>query len=477
MEAAGEPAAWAAEALADPELGSDELEAAGGALDRVLLDSVCQQQGWVRVYDLSVHLQELGSEVIRRLPNEEEVRGELCLMRAAKQKLVMRWSGEAIRRLRGSWLNPARLFSRKVNRENAQQKAFVCLSEGKRMENIRSLPNEDRLLHEFLDAWVLLSLHGVIAGLKLHLANMHRLFTPEILEHEEGSRLRGEGNDPSLIKSSASVDATSAEDLHEDPTEVLFHTRTRSLRVPFNRSLSEPVPRSTNRNAKPFLQAVRSVDCEQHGHFARGIFSTLSSGFLKIINRRGEQSPGEPLEEWKADSQIDPCADVKGPPTHRLSCGQSPYTETTTWERKYCILTDSQLVLLNREKEVPTEGLQEPQDATKGRCLRRTVSVPSEGQFPEYPPDGATKLEVPAERSPRRRSISGTSTSEKTNSMDAANTSPFKVSGFFSKRLKGSIKRTKSQSKLDRNTSFRLPSLRNADDSLVLALNVDPVVL
>ncbi|XP_015145997.2 ras GTPase-activating protein nGAP isoform X3 [Gallus gallus] len=287
--------------------------------------------------------------------------------------------------------------------------------------------------------------------------------------------LRGEGNDSSLVKSSASMDATSAEDLHQDSTEMLFQARTRSPRVPFNRSLSEPVPHSANRNAKPFLQAVRSVDCEQHSYFVRGIFSTLSSGFSKIINRRGEQPPTEPLEEWKpAGSQIDPCpgnglcsvcvTDVKGPPTHRLSCGQSPYTETTTWERKYCILTDSQLVLLNREKEVPTEGLQEPQDATKGRCLRRTVSVPSEGQFPEYPPDGAAKLEVPAERSPRRRSISGTSTSEKTNSMDAANTSPFKVSGFFSKRLKGSIKRTKSQSKLDRNTSFRLPSLRNADD-------------
>ncbi|KAJ7421688.1 hypothetical protein WISP_41455 [Willisornis vidua] len=47
--AAGEPAAWAAEPSAEPEPGVEELEA-GGALDRVLRESVCQQQGWVRVY-------------------------------------------------------------------------------------------------------------------------------------------------------------------------------------------------------------------------------------------------------------------------------------------------------------------------------------------------------------------------------------------------------------------------------------------
>ncbi|XP_056353361.1 ras GTPase-activating protein nGAP isoform X20 [Oenanthe melanoleuca] len=113
---------------------------------------------------------------------------------------------------------------------------------------------------------------------------------------------------------------------------------------------------------------------------------------------------------------------------------------------------------------VSAEAMPEPHDASRGRCLRRTVSVPSEGQFPEYPAEGAAQLEVPAERSPRRRSISGTSTSEKTNSMDVPNTSPFRVPGFFSKRLKGSIKRTKSQSKLDRNISFRLPSPSNSED-------------
>ncbi|XP_040216282.1 ras GTPase-activating protein nGAP isoform X3 [Rana temporaria] len=229
----------------------------------------------------------------------------------------------------------------------------------------------------------------------------------------------------------------------------------RGRRVTFERSSSEPTGPTSWRShyGHPSMKRMHSVDSAQSGFFNNGFISAISSGFSRIINSNRDIPASIEEEE-----------DVKGPPTHRLSCGQSPYTECTTWERKYCILTESQLVLLNREDEMSGETAQDlPPESSKSRSLRRTVSVPSEGQFPEYPPEGVSKLEVPAERSPRRRSISGTSTSDKASSMDPASTSPFKVSGFFSKRLKGSIKRTKSQSKLDRNTSFRLPSLRPAE--------------
>lgn len=125
-----------------------------------------------------------------------------------------------------------------------------------------------------------------------------------VSKRKGSSSLKGECNDPSLSKSSASVDATSADDLHEDPSETLLPTRTRPLRVPFSRSLSEPVPQPGSSSARPFLRAGRSLDAEQQGDFIRGVFSSLSSGLSKILSRRGDPA-GEPVTEGKTeDNQI-----------------------------------------------------------------------------------------------------------------------------------------------------------------------------
>ncbi|XP_026004916.1 ras GTPase-activating protein nGAP isoform X1 [Astatotilapia calliptera] len=218
----------------------------------------------------------------------------------------------------------------------------------------------------------------------------------------------------------------------------------------FLRSMSEPGANNDN-NREP-LRKVESV-AERSTPSVSSFFSSLSRRIGKVLREEGGGSEDEGGED-----------DVKGPPAHRFSCGQSPYTNSGSWDRKFCILTDTQLILLNKDDEVPGDAQESPTDSAKARSLRRTVSVPSEGQFPEFQAEGATAmLEVSSERSPRRRSISGLGSSEKSVAVDNPNTSPFKVPGFFSKRLKGSIKRTRSQTKLDRNTSFRLPSIRPAD--------------
>ncbi|KAJ3604900.1 hypothetical protein NHX12_026951, partial [Muraenolepis orangiensis] len=79
----------------------------------------------------------------------------------------------------------------------------------------------------------------------------------------------------------------------------------------------------------------------------------------------------------------------------------------------------------------------------------------------------------PPERTGRRRSMPGSPLDKTPGAMEtttttttsSSTTTPFRVTGFLSRRLKGSIKRTKSQPKLDRNSSFRhiLPGFRRVE--------------
>ncbi|XP_016130737.1 disabled homolog 2-interacting protein-like [Sinocyclocheilus grahami] len=159
-------------------------------------------------------------------------------------------------------------------------------------------------------------------------------------------------------------------------------------------------------------------------------------------------------------------SDMRGPPGHWMSCGH-PCAEHAVWNPKFCVVTDYQMLLLDREEIHPLLLQKKRTDTCKSRLLRRTISVPVETQFPELQCHLSVDNDSPPEKTGRRRSMPGSAPDKPPPTMEptAAAATPFRVTGFLSRRLKGSIKRTKSQPKLDRNSSFRhiLPGFRPVD--------------
>ncbi|XP_062272837.1 disabled homolog 2-interacting protein-like [Scomber scombrus] len=127
--------------------------------------------------------------------------------------------------------------------------------------------------------------------------------------------------------------------------------------------------------------------------------------------------------------------ELKSASIHWLSCGRR--AEPDVWSRMFCILSDCHLLLLNH-LEVHPLLLAERAETCTVWLLRYSLHVTSAPPRPAHK-DGS-------ERGVRRQSMP---------SSNALDTHTTRVTGFLSRRLKQSLRRSHSQPKLSRHSSLR----------------------